>query len=663
MHDSRYADVLAWIGQHPVAAGGVIFLIAFLDSLVIAGIAVPAAPLLFAVGALVGLGHIDGAYAVACAATGALLGDGLSFLIGYRWGPRLRQAWPFSRYPQLLGRGEALFRRHDVKAILVARFVGAIRPFVPAIAGMLRMSLRRYLPASAVAAVAWAALFLAPGWIFGASYDAVAAVADRLALALGALLLVLGLAWASVLYVWRWFDAHANRLLEAALRWSREHPRLGPYVAGLVDPNRPESAALALLAIGLFVIAWAWFSLLTTLLMQGGLAVDRSVHAFMATLRNPLADRLMAALASLGDAQVLAPAAIIALVWLLWRRRWIAALHWVAALVFGLALTAWLERLVDMPAPPLAHGGFGFPSVAVTMTTITFGFFAVLVARELPGRSRVWPYLLAGVVVSVLGFARIYFGAHWLSDVVGGLLLGLAWLLALGIAYRRHVARSFWMSPLAWAFYGSFALAALWHAPRAVEPLLASFAPPPPARVLAPEEWWQEGWRTLPARRGGRVADARWPLDLQLAGPLAPLQAQLASAGWSEQAQADWVASLGLLEADKPAAEQPVLPATLETEAEALLLRRANPDGSLDVLRIWHAPARLSDDRPLWIASVQRMRFTRPLGVLGLWQPDPSSHAAAMSGLLAAIEPLRPSLRRHPDSDLPVGLLSAPETP
>src|SRR5690606_39450874 len=132
--------------------------------------------------------------------------DAFSYWVGRRWGPQMRDLWAFRRYPQLLDRGETLFRRHGVKSILVARFVGAVRPFVPAIAGMLRMRLRRYLPVSAFAAAAWAALFLAPGWIFGASYDAVAAVADRLALVLVALLAALALAWALVLYVYRWFD-------------------------------------------------------------------------------------------------------------------------------------------------------------------------------------------------------------------------------------------------------------------------------------------------------------------------------------------------------------------------------------------------------------------------------------------------------------------------
>lgn len=76
----------AWIGQHPIAAGLVVFLIAFLDALAVVGIVVPALPLLFAIGALIGLGHIDGPYALACATAGAFLGDALSFWIGRRWG-------------------------------------------------------------------------------------------------------------------------------------------------------------------------------------------------------------------------------------------------------------------------------------------------------------------------------------------------------------------------------------------------------------------------------------------------------------------------------------------------------------------------------------------------------------------------------------------------
>src|SRR3546814_6292473 len=88
---------------------------------------------------------------------------------------------------------------------------------------MARMPIKRYLPASALAAVTWALLFLVPGWLLGHAYDAVAAVANRLALAIGGLAVVLALAWAAVLYTYRWFARHADSLLARALRWTRMH--------------------------------------------------------------------------------------------------------------------------------------------------------------------------------------------------------------------------------------------------------------------------------------------------------------------------------------------------------------------------------------------------------------------------------------------------------
>lgn len=653
MTSSWLDTITTWIAAHPVAAGGVIFLIAFCDALAVVGIVVPALPLLFAVGTLIGLGHLDGPYALTCAALGAFAGDALSYWLGHRWGPSMREHWLFRRYPQLIDRGERMFRKHGSKGIVIARFVGAVRPFVPAVAGMLRMPLRRYMPASAVAAVVWAACFLAPGWVFGASYDAVAAVADRLALVLLALVAVLALVWAIVLYTYRWFAGHADRLLARALKWTRAHPRLGHYASSLIQHNRPESASLAMLAMCLIGIGWGWFALLAVVVTRRGpLAIDEQVHAFMAALRNPLADRFMAALASLGDLQILLPALLLALGWLLWRRRFAAALHWLAAVAFGFVFTSILGLSVEMPRPPTALSGFGFPSIPVTMSTIVFGFFAVLIAREMPGRQRVWPYLVAGATVALLGFARLYFGAHWLSDIVGGALFGILWLLVLGIAYRRHIGRSFWMRPLAMVFYTSFAVATLWHAPSAVDGVLAQFAPPPPTRQIGIEDWWLREWRSLPARRNERDASRRWPLDVQIAGPLAPVRAQLEADGWEVQPQATWVATLGLLDPKRRAARQPVLPATLDTEAEAMLLRRpGNRAGTIHVLRVWRAPAVLDNGQPLWIGGTQTLRYIHPIPAFGLWMPEPDD-GAAHSQLRAALMRLQHAEAQHPDGGL-----------
>jgi membrane protein DedA with SNARE-associated domain/membrane-associated phospholipid phosphatase len=627
MNSATLEALVAWIAAHPVLAGVVIFLVAFCDAVVILGFAVPAAPILFAVGTLVGLGTIDATYAVLSAAAGAFCGDGISYLFGRHYGDRLRRMWPFSRHPEWLDQGEVFFRRHGLKGIVIARYVGAVRPLVPAIAGMLRMRALQYSLPSAFASISWALIFIAPGWIFGASIDLFAAIAGRLAIVLAVLLGTLVLIYFAVTLLYRYFAPRTASMLERALAWSHRHPILGRFSEALIDPNRPESASLALLAMLLIVAGWAFFSLLVMLAGNGEpLPLDLQVHHAMFGLRTPLADHLMAMLAALGDWQVLAPASLLVFAWLLWRRRRIAAWHWLAAIGFGLALVAALGFLLDMPKPPLATAvaGFSFPSGAVTMATVVYGFFAVLIARELPGRRRAWPYVLAGLLVTMVGFARLYFGAHWLSDVLGGALLGLVWIALLGLAYRRRVTRSFWIRPIALLFFVAVAIAGVWHGNRSVDDTLARFDPPQMREDVPAARWWARDWQSLPARRNEFHGRSAWPLNVQYAGTLSSLKRELEQQGWEPANLGGWDALLRSLDKDADPATLPVLPASHNGRGDALLMSRAGRvAGARDVLHLWPSPLRLQPgDVPVWQGTIATLRFERRLGLFSLWRVD-----------------------------------------
>jgi membrane protein DedA with SNARE-associated domain/membrane-associated phospholipid phosphatase len=667
MDSARLDALVTWIGQHPIAAGLVIFLIAFGDALVIVGVAIPAVPLLFAVGTLVGLGHVDGLYALVCASLGAFMGDGISYWVGHRYGPQLRQRWPFYKHPQWLERGEITFRRHGMKSIVMARYIGAIRPFVPAIAGMLKMKLRQYVPASGMAAVIWSATFLAPGWLFGTSLELVAAVAGRLAVVLTVVLALVALIWATVFYTWRWLGAHTTEMIGRALAWSHRHPVLGKYSEALIDPNRPESASLLLLGVVLLAAGWGFFTILIS--VGGGSApsqLDLAVHQAMFGLRNPLADTAMAFLATLGDAAVLTPAVLGVFGWLWWRKRHAAAWHWLAAPAFALVLTWFLGYQLDMPKPPASTAvlGFSFPSATVTMATVVYGFFAVLIARELPGRRRVWPYVVAALAVALLGFARLYLGAHWLSDVLAGTLLGLLWIAALGIAYRRRVVRSFWVRPTATIFFAAIIGMAIWHGSRSADETLTRFDPPLVRAPLSADTWWRQDWQQgLPARRNELHGGDAWPLNVQLAGPLDGVRARLLLSGWENYRTGGWHGLLQTLDKGATPDSLPVLPATHQGRAEALVMVRAGATPErMTVLRLWAAPVRLEpEDEPLWIGTVQELQFTRRLDFFSYWRALPGEDAL-LDGLRADLHGLDTALDARSDDGQRVLRLRAGST-
>ncbi|MGT2467591.1 phosphatase PAP2 family protein (plasmid) [Mesorhizobium atlanticum] len=58
---------------------------------------------------------------------------------------------------------------------------------------------------------------------------------------------------------------------------------------------------------------------------------------------------------------------------------------------------------------------------------------AFLIARELRPTLRVLVALVAAILIFMIAFSRLYLGAHWLSDVLGGLAFGCAWLALLGL--------------------------------------------------------------------------------------------------------------------------------------------------------------------------------------------------------------------------------------
>ncbi|MEU5692629.1 DedA family protein [Actinosynnema sp. NPDC020468] len=119
----------------------------------------------------------------------AVAGDSVGYLLGRRYGARLRD----SKVVRKLGqqhwdKAGDLLRRRGAWAVFVARFMPVVRTLVPASAGASGLSYRRFLPASIAGAVAWSALHIGIGSAAGASAKYIESVFN------GVMWVVLGLA-------------------------------------------------------------------------------------------------------------------------------------------------------------------------------------------------------------------------------------------------------------------------------------------------------------------------------------------------------------------------------------------------------------------------------------------------------------------------------------
>lgn len=160
-------DLLSWLGSHTRWLGLAIFLIALAESLAIAGLLIPGVLLLFAAAALAGGGNLSMLTTMSWAFAGAVCGDLLSFALGRWFHQDIRRMRLFARHPHWLDRGESFFRRYGIYSIVLGRFIGPIRPIIPLVAGMFDMPFWRFLLVNILSALAWAPVYVLPGYIAG----------------------------------------------------------------------------------------------------------------------------------------------------------------------------------------------------------------------------------------------------------------------------------------------------------------------------------------------------------------------------------------------------------------------------------------------------------------------------------------------------------------
>lgn len=393
--EPAFDSLLHWLASHPhwilLATG----LMAFLESLALVGVIVPGVALLFAIAALAGSTGIPLSDLLLAGFIGALLGDGCSYLLGYHYQQGIRRLPPFSSHPDWISRAEAFFRRYGVAGIVVGRFVGPVRPIMPLVAGLMKMRPAQFFSVNLLSALAWSPFYLMPGYVVGRSTDGPHALTTQHLLFLGG---ILAIGWLLGLLA---FHLHQN----VHRRRNKRQWALGLAIS---------------FALSLILLGWA--------VDQGLLqSINTAASQWAFGLRHLWLDKALISFTILGEYQpMILWASLITLALLLQRNTW-AALLWTGFCVLGLVLMegAKASFAIDRPAlvttPP---GSLAFPSGHTAMMAIFVGLLASLLLPSVDARRHRLILSAAGILIIAAAATRLYLGVHWLSDLLGGLLLG-----------------------------------------------------------------------------------------------------------------------------------------------------------------------------------------------------------------------------------------------
>ncbi|MCK5770312.1 VTT domain-containing protein [Algiphilus sp.] len=612
----RLQPLLDWIALHPGWAIALLAITSFVDAMLLVGFLMPSYLLLLGVGALISLDALALWPSVLAAAVGAALGDAFNYWLGRRYLEQWSAHRRMARFRHSMARTRAFFQRRGVLALVVARLFGPTRPMGPMIAGAAPMPVPRFALWTAISCLLWAMLYILPGVAIGASLQLAAEVATRLALLLIAIIvLAAGLFWLASVFA-RIFGYHAERHLHGLLAWSARHRRLGLLPRWLADPRYPETPALLLIALMLLAAGWAGLVLTWGWSRDTPLAVDVLVYRQLSLLHTPWGLAIARCVAQLAELPVLMATATAMVITLLALRRGRAAAHALAAFAFGGIIAAGLS-LGLRAAEPVAYyaGTASRPSNGgdLIMASVVFGLLPALLARHGDADRNLVYYRVCAVLLGLVAAAQLYLGQQWFSVATGCLGIGILWMLALGIGYRRHrmqpVPVRRFLPPVALSF--AVAAITLWPSPPA--------APDAgPEGTIDAASWWTDGWRSLPMLRDEGGGHLHQPLVVQWRGEAGAVAAALRADGWTRATTLNWESALRTLSPSAPIEALPVPPQPLNVQLPAAMYQKPVPDGAaLTVLRLWRAPLTVGDT-PLWLGTLSRLEARGVLGVLRL---------------------------------------------
>jgi len=436
----------------------IVYMVVMLECQPLLGLFMPGETLVIASGFLARSGAFNLKLLIPVVAAAAVIGD----TIGFELGRRLGRGW-LQHYGHWFGvrethlvKVEGYFTRHGGKSVFFSHFLHLLRALMPFMAGASGMRYIRFAVYNTLGCFLWATIFTVLGYLFGQSWELIHHWAGRAAALLGALVLLL-IALGSI---WSWVVRNEADLWRRWLLFL-QRPRVASFlervnsrVAFLCHKLTRAGYLAVHLAVGAsFIIAFTWcFGAISSNATSHHylLVADHNILSwFQEHSTQPLVD-LATRVAYFGSSLALTIGSLVAGFVLALRRSWDRVLLLILAMCGG-AILCILLRISHWPLP-LLEDPFAllpserFPSWHVMGSTLFCGFITAMVGASVKElRWRALTLLIAVVIVLLIALTRIYVGAHYLTDVLGAIAAGLAWLIwsQLGVALIQRNEKTF----------------------------------------------------------------------------------------------------------------------------------------------------------------------------------------------------------------------------
>lgn len=599
-----------WLQANPEWALLITFLISFAESLAVIGSIIPGSITMTAIGILAGSGIMRVDLTFIAATLGAVVGDGISYLLGYVFSDRLVNIWPFRRNPQWLAYGKEYFIRHGGKSVLIGRFIGPLRSIIPVIAGMMHMSHWRFYVANFISAVLWSILYILPGVLLGAASSELPPESAAQLLVV-VLCLLVGI-WLVSLFI-KWSMIQLNQFLNSSLnelwQYYSKHPLLSNFFKYITPKGENNHYPTAGLFIFLSLIVLLLITLTLSVLTQHGVYnLNYPIHLAIQSFRSETIDSIFICITQ--TATVIPLCSIIVFTYLLAiYGRQTRLLVYYTSLLASTTLLLLLSHVLIQSSRPVGildiELSNSFPSASLTYTTALVSSLLLYLNKNIHIKFRSSINATFILLLLLIGFGQMLLGDYWLTDIVGSYLLGLFICLSHWLLYRRDFTSFSSPTTLVTAYISLILIGTITASKLNYEASYKRHQHLITQYTLSNHAWWEQKKPLLPIYRTNRFGHPVTLFNLQYVGSLELFSTSLIAAGWSKQEESFSKSLLKRLSGYPAYRDVPLMTQLYLNRKPSLVMNYTlKKNGPVLILRLWRSNYYLHDNQQvIWIGS------------------------------------------------------------
>ena len=194
------------------------------------------------------------------------------------------------------------------------------------------------------------------------------------------------------------------------------------------------------------ILAIAFIFLTISVKKYGVLGIDNAFYnLFVLDLRNPLLTKIVIGITYIGSAYMYGLLFILGLIFLKNKK---IPLYTIVGVLTSAGLMRIVKAIIQRPRPDgyrlIAETGFSFPSGHSLNAMVFYGFIIFLVYHFVKPKSlKIFLLILLPIIILSIGLSRVYLGVHYVSDIIGGYLFGLCFLILYTMLIKKIFPKEF----------------------------------------------------------------------------------------------------------------------------------------------------------------------------------------------------------------------------